>query len=204
MFGGLITSLGVVEVADGGKFSVRCPGGFLDSAIAGASVAVDGVCLTATAIENDGELFCADLSAETILRCAPWQSGQKVHLEKPLCIGDEVGGHFVSGHIDGVATITLAQADNTGGAILQITPPKKLAMLIAEKGSVALAGVSLTIGEVWDNANGECVFAVHIVPHTLQATTIKEWQKGDKVNMEADMLARYCARYFADKNETLH
>ncbi|MGI9337408.1 MAG: riboflavin synthase [Gammaproteobacteria bacterium] len=200
MFGGLITALGIAEVADGGGLSVCCPGGFLDDVANGASIAVDGVCLTATKIKGDS--FRADLSAETIRRCAPWQSGQKVHLEKPLRMGDEIGGHFVSGHIDGIAIVISQKTENTGAATFHIAAPKTAAPMIAEKGSVALAGVSLTIGEVFDNKGGEvldgkdgkCIFAVHIIPHTLQATTLGKWQTGQKVNIEADILARYCAR----------
>lgn len=191
MFGGLITSIGVVNIADGGGLSVCCPGGFLDNVVVGGSIAVDGVCLTAAAI--DGDTFRADLSAETMHRCAGWQSGQRAHLEKPLCMGEDIGGHFVSGHIDGVAVVISRRADDTGAVIFRIKPPASIRQMIAEKGSIALSGVSLTIGAVEDN-NGECIFAVHVIPHTLQATTIGEWQPGQKINAEADLLARYCTR----------
>lgn len=195
MFGGLIKSLGVVEVdGGGGGLSLCCPGGFLSDIVVGGSIAVDGVCLTAMHIK--GDTFRADLSAETLQKCAPWQSGQKTHLEKPLRMGEEIGGHFVSGHIDGVAMVISKQSDNTGAIIFRIQAPANTAPMITTKGSIALAGVSLTIGEVIDTQKGECFFDVHIIPHTLKATTINEWQAGQKINIEVDMLARYCARHY--------
>ena len=188
MFTGLISAVGVAERAGDGSLFVRCPQGFLQGAAIGASIAVDGVCLTATQLTNDA--FTADLSPETIQRCAPWQSGQKVNLERPLRAGDEIGGHFVAGHIDGVAEVTDAKEDGNNGMTLHIKPPPKLSPLITEKGSVALSGVSLTIGEV--GAHG--TFAAHIIPHTIQSTTIAEWRKGRLINIEADTLARYAVR----------
>lgn len=193
MFGGLIKSLGVVGIADGGALSVCCPSRFLSDVAVGGSIAVDGVCLTATAI--NGDTFHADLSAETLQKCAPWQSGQKTHLEKPLRMGDEIGGHFVSGHIDGIAVVISKQPDNTGATTFRIQAPTTIAPMITPKGSIALSGVSLTIGEVIDNKKGECLFDIHIIPHTLQATTINQWTPGQKINIEADILARYCTRH---------
>ena len=195
MFTGIVRAIGEVEkIADaggGGKAAaVRCPAGFLDGIGPGDSVCVDGCCLTLAAREGT-DLARFDVSAETVARTAPLAVGRPVHLEGSLRVGDQVGGHFVYGHVDGTAEVTRVEGDG-GFRVATLTVPTGVgAGLVAEKGSVAVAGVSLTVA---GRAGG--TFAVHLVPETLGAThfgsrdTLAE---GATFNFEADPLARYAA-----------
>ena len=154
----------------------------------GQSVACSGICLTVTGMEEGG--FTADLSAET-LACTTaqyWQTGTKLNLERALKMGDELGGHLVSGHVDGVAS--LHEITPAGDAYnLTITPPIELLRFIAPKGSVTLDGISLTVNHVTPDA-----FTVMIIPHTWQHTTLHTATAGTRLNLEVDLLARYVAR----------
>jgi riboflavin synthase len=154
----------------------------------GASIACSGVCLTVVSIEE--KTFYVEVSGETlsVTSLKNWQTGTKVNLEPSLRLGDELGGHFVFGHVDAVAEVTAVTPDGTSKKI-EISAPKNLSAFIAAKGSVSLDGVSLTVNEVVGNR-----FAVNIIPHTLEHTTLGERKAGDKLNMEVDMLARYVAR----------
>ncbi|MBV9655925.1 MAG: riboflavin synthase [Acetobacteraceae bacterium] len=199
MFTGIITALGTVRnVAPIGggsdmRLAIAYPPGFvaerLGGAIApGASVACSGCCLTAVAVEPD--TFAADVSAETLARTTlgSWREGSQVNLERPLRIGDELGGHVVSGHVDGLGVVLDAAAEN-GSTRFRFRVPRDLAPFIAEKGSVAVDGVSLTVNDVADD-----VFGVNIIPHTRAVTRFATLGAGDTVNIEIDMLARYVAR----------
>jgi riboflavin synthase len=158
----------------------------------GASMACAGVCLTIVdAGEEDGRTwFAVEAAAETLLRTTVgrWRNGTRVNLERPLRHGDELGGHLVAGHVDGLATV-IGREDMTDMARLVLRAPGPLARFIAAKGSVALDGVSLTVNAVEGDT-----FSVLIIPHTLQVTTLGALHKDDDVNLEVDTMARYAAR----------
>ena len=190
MFTGLITARGIVkkitaaEAEAGAKIVIGAPGEWLRDAKPGDSIAADGACLTAETIAAD--CFFATLSSETIACCAPWRQNAAVNLEYPLAVGDKLGGHFVSGHIDGIAQVKSAEKTADGGRRMVFTPPPPLMRFIVRKGSIALSGVSLTV-----NDTDARDFSVQIVPHTLSQTTLGNLAPGDKVNMETDLLARH-------------
>ncbi len=190
MFTGIITDLGQVRAISGsGDTRFRIGTGYDTGDLAiGASVAHSGVCLTV--IEKGGDWFDVQVSAETLARSTlgGWQVGTTINLERSLKLGDEFGGHIVSGHVDAVATIVERRPENESVRFTFEVPPA-YARSIASKGSVALNGVSLTVNEVEGNR-----FGVNIIPHTLTATTFGTAKVGDKINFEIDMLARYVAR----------
>ncbi len=193
MFTGLITDVGEVIDRDGGVFTIEC--GFDPATIAlGASIACDGVCLTATAVApsalGSGSRFTVDVSNETLSKTTldAWQPGRAINLERPLKSGDELGGHIVTGHVDGRARIVDVTEDGVSRRFL-FEAPDHLAMYIAPKGSVALDGTSLTVNEVAGNR-----FGVNLIPHTLTATTWGRKKPGDEINLEVDIFARYVAR----------
>jgi riboflavin synthase len=194
MFTGIVTALGSVRAIQpigGGKdmrLVIAAPWPDTATIPIGASIACSGCCLTA--VEVDAEGFAGDASAET-LACTvlgTWTVGTQVNLERSLKIGDELGGHMVSGHVDGVGEAVSATAEN-GSTRWRFRVPKPLARFIAIKGSVAVNGVSLTVNEVQDDT-----FGVNVIPHTASVTGFGTMKPGDKVNIEIDMLARYGAR----------
>ena len=190
MFTGLITDVGRVRaVTCVGDRRIEIETSFPIAEIElGASIACSGVCLTA--IDFGDNWFAVEASEETTSKTTvgDWQAGDALNLERSLRIGDELGGHLVFGHVDGVAKI--AERRTEGDSIrLSILAPDDLAPFIASKGSVALSGVSLTVNEVDGNR-----FGVNIIPHTADATTLGKLSAGDRVNLEIDMLARYVAR----------
>ncbi|MEC7396080.1 MAG: riboflavin synthase [Pseudomonadota bacterium] len=190
MFTGLITDVGRVRaVTSVGDRRIEIETSFPIAEIElGASIACSGVCLTA--IEFGDNWFAVEASEETTSKTTvgDWQAGDALNLERSLRIGDELGGHLVFGHVDGVAKIAERRTD--GDSIrFSILAPDDLAPYIASKGSVALSGVSLTVNEVDGNR-----FGVNIIPHTADATTLGKLSAGDRVNLEIDMLARYVAR----------
>ncbi|MEC7538298.1 MAG: riboflavin synthase [Pseudomonadota bacterium] len=190
MFTGLITDVGHVRsVTSLGDRRIEIETSFPIAEIElGASIACSGVCLTA--IEFGDNWFAVEASEETTSKTTvgDWQAGDALNLERSLRIGDELGGHLVFGHVDGVAKIAERRTD--GDSIrFSILAPDDLAPYIASKGSVALSGVSLTVNEVDGNR-----FGVNIIPHTADVTTLGRLSAGDRVNLEIDMLARYVAR----------
>jgi riboflavin synthase len=158
----------------------------------GSSIACAGICLTAVEVgDRDGRAwFTVDAAAETlaVTTAASWRQGTRINLERALKIGDELGGHLVSGHVDGIVHV-LAREDLPDMARFTLLAPAALARFIAPKGSVALDGTSLTVNEVDGNR-----FGVLIIPHTLEATTLRANRKGDALNLEVDLMARYAAR----------
>jgi riboflavin synthase len=192
MFTGIITDIGTVEARDGSTLKIAShydPKAMEE----GASVACDGCCLTVTRLDNrknGGVVFEVDVSNETASRTTlgAWAEGTRVNLERPLALGEELGGHLVTGHIDGVAKIVDRNADGDSVRFVLETP-QELAHFIAAKGSVALNGVSLTVNEV-DGRR----FGVNIIPYTLTHTTWGDLKPGDLVNLEIDLLARYVER----------
>jgi riboflavin synthase len=194
MFTGIVTALGsirAIQPIGGGKdmrLMIAAPWPDTATISIGASIACSGCCLTAVAVSADS--FAGDASAET-LACTTlggWTIGSPVNLERSLRIGDELGGHMVSGHVDGVGEAVSATAEN-GSMRWQFRVPAPLARFIAVKGSVAVNGVSLTVNEVRAD-----MFAVNVIPHTASVTGFGIMKPGDKVNIEIDMLARYVAR----------
>jgi riboflavin synthase len=194
MFTGIITALGTLRevLPNGGGHDMRLVIGvspdFLKGAELGCSIACSGICLTA--VELNGDSFAVDASAETLSRTTMggWKAGDRVNLERSLKLGDELGGHLVSGHVDAVATVVSALPENAS-VRWRFQVPTDLAKLIAVKGSIAVDGVSLTVNEV----DGES-FGVNIIPHTTAVTSFGTLQPGDGVNIEIDTLARYVAR----------
>ena len=194
MFTGIITALGTVRaiaVIGGGqdmRVEIAAPWGDIATVAIGASIACSGCCLTAIAVDATG--FAAQVSAETLARTTlgAWRVGTRVNLERSLRIGDEIGGHIVSGHVDGVGEAIEAVADE-GSTRWRFRVGRELARFIAVKGSVAVDGVSLTVNAVDDDG-----FAVNIIPHTASVTGFSLLRPGGCVNIEIDMLARYVAR----------
>lgn len=198
MFTGIVTDVGTVEkLEDRGDLRVRIRSGYAPESIdLGASIACDGICLTVVdrGPAGQGAWFEVDLSAETLSRTnvrrnrTAWAPGSRVNLERALRLGDELGGHIVSGHVDGLAEIVAVRPEGDSTRFL-FRAPDALARYIAPKGSVALNGTSLTVNEV-DGAD----FGVNIIPHTRTHTTWATAAAGDLVNLEIDTLARYVAR----------
>ncbi len=191
MFTGIITGLGSVAAVSGGRFTMRSDYA-ADTIALGASICHDGVCLTVTGVEPDGagSRYTLDVSNETLslTTLGGWTVDRHVNLERALKVGDELGGHIVSGHVDGIARIADIRTDGESRRFT-IEVPTGLAPFIAPKGSVALDGTSLTVNEV-DGAS----FGVNLIPHTLTVTTWGRKKPGDLVNIEIDPLARYVAR----------
>ena len=201
MFSGIITDLGTVRsIEASGDSRFEFSTGFDTVAIGtGASVCCSGVCLTV--INKREGWFAANVSAETLARTTvgEWGQGSPVNFERALKFGDELGGHMVSGHIDGVATVVGVTEEGESRCIVFEAPdspddPDGLHRMIAAKGSVAVDGVSLTVNKVEDSR-----FGVNVIPHTLQTTTLGALKPGDRVNLEIDMLARYVARLLEGK-----
>ena len=199
MFTGIITAIGTIESAEQrGDLHVRIACPFDPAGIAiGASIACSGVCLTV--VERGGSegdaWFAVDVSAETISRTAPgmWQAGRALNLEPSLRVGDELGGHIVSGHVDAVGTV-VSSAPDGDSTRLTLSAPRELAPFIAPKGSITVDGVSLTVNTVADQADGAVHFGLNIIPHTGKVTTLGPLAQGDAVNLEIDTVARYLQR----------
>ncbi len=198
MFTGIVTDIGFVRAAEDGRFRISC--GYEAASIAiGASIACDGCCLTVTRVEAEAPgraAFHVDASNETLACTAlgRWSEGARVNLERSLRLGDEMGGHLVSGHVDGVAEIISITPDGASKRF-EIACPESLARFVAAKGSVALDGTSLTVNTVEGNR-----FTVNIIPHTLEVTTWGGKAVGDLLNMEVDLIARYAERLFSSAN----
>jgi len=191
MFTGLVQAKGTVLAAENGRFTIASPWDAASIPL-GASICCDGCCLSVTGVESipSGTQFKVDVSNETLSKTTldDWCEGRRINLERSLRAGDELGGHLVSGHVDGVARIVSIKASGFS-KIFEVRTPHVLAKYIAPKGSVALDGVSLTVNTVDDTA-----FSVLIIPHTLDVTTLGGWRQGSEVNIEVDLMARYAAR----------
>ena len=199
MFTGIITALGTIRDArQGGDLhaTITCPWD-PDTIAIGASIACSGACLTVTA--RGGSVghawFSVDISGETAACTVAgrWQAGQLLNLEPALRLGDELGGHIVTGHVDGVGEVVGVWPEGES-LRLGIAAPRALAPYLAAKGSITVDGVSLTVNEVADQPDGSCHFALNIIPHTAEVTTLGALKPGDGVNLEIDVLARYLQR----------
>lgn len=195
MFTGIITDVGhIVAIEQRGDLRLRIATCYDTASIdLGASIACSGVCLTV--IDKGPDWFAVDVSAETLSRTAQgaWNEGNALNLERALRVGDELGGHIVTGHIDGIGEAVAAAAEGDSMRIT-IEAPAALAPYIAPKGSIALDGVSLTVNEVIDQPGGTVQFGINIIPHTTEVTNLASIMPGRAVNLEIDVLARYLGR----------
>ena len=198
MFTGIITAVGQIQSAqakgDGLHLIIEVPDGYLDDVVLGDSIAIQGACMTATQLEAN--TFALDISRESLNKTVGLDKTGPVNLEKALRLNDRLGGHLVSGHVDGVGKVTHfahVAADAYGSWLLTIEAPKALAPYLAYKGSIVVNGVSLTVNKTEDSPTA-CLIDINIIPHTLQNTTLSHLKQGDLVNLEIDLIARYVAR----------
>jgi riboflavin synthase len=202
MFTGIVTDVGTVRKAEQhGDLRLEIACGYdLNTVNLGASIACSGVCLTV--VDKGSDWFAVDLSAETLSRTAShlWREGSKLNLERSLRLGDELGGHIVTGHVDAVATVVGVCPDGDSARI-GLSVPRSLGPMIAPKGSIALDGVSLTVNDVREAEDGTTHFSVNIIPHTAHYTTLGTPAAGQQLNVEVDVLARYLDRMAAARSQ---
>lgn len=202
MFTGIVTDVGSIErIEDRGDLRVRIATAYDTASVdMGASIACSGVCLTV--VDKGPGWFAVDVSGETVSRTADqWTQGRRLNLERALKLGDELGGHIVTGHVDGVGTVLEVRPDGESKRI-GFSVPAALAPFIAPKGSITIDGVSLTVNEVADQADGTAHFAINLIPHTQAVTTLGDLAHGQAVNLEIDVLARYLQRMEAHRGAT--
>ncbi|MBB4612055.1 riboflavin synthase [Novosphingobium taihuense] len=199
MFTGIVTEIGnILAIEDKGDRHITISCAMDPAKIAiGASIACSGVCLTVVdkgGVAGEG-WFAVDVSGETVKRTAPeqWTVGAPLNLEPALKLGDELGGHIVTGHVDAVGEVVKVTQVGASWQYI-VAAPKELAPFIAPKGSITVDGVSLTVNEVADQTDGACHFMLNIIPHTAEVTTLGTLVAGRKVNLEIDVLARYLKR----------
>ncbi|MDP3706553.1 MAG: riboflavin synthase [Polaromonas sp.] len=210
MFTGIITGLGrIVAIQSlgsssnhGKRLTIETPAGYLDDVGLGDSIALNGACMTATALDPAHNQFSIDISAESLAKTCGLADTGVINLEKALRAHDRLGGHIVSGHVDGIGRVThFAQVGESWE--LRIRAPQELGKYLAYKGSVTVNGVSLTVNRVIDlagdadNAPG-CEISINLIPHTVQNTALGQLAKGDQVNLEIDLIARYVERMLKD------
>jgi riboflavin synthase len=196
MFTGIVTDVGTVRSAEQrGDLKLVIGSGY-DTVELGASIACSGVCLTV--VDKGEDWFAVDVSAETVSRTAAdlWRQGAKLNLERSLRLGDELGGHIVTGHVDAVAEV-VGMCPDGDSLRIGVSVPRALGPMIAPKGSIALDGVSLTVNDVRDPEDGSTHFSVNIIPHTAHHTTFGGLAAGRQLNVEVDVLARYIDRMLA-------
>ena len=201
MFTGIITGVGRIaathalgsSLAHGKRLSIEAPPGYLDDVGLGDSIALDGACMTVTSLDLPQRRFTVDISAESLVRTAGLdQIDHRINLEKALRASDRLGGHIVSGHVDGVGTVSRFEQVGESWTLCVLAPPA-LGKYLAYKGSVAVNGVSLTINSVSDAADG-CTISINLIPHTVEHTALGQLQAGHAVNLEIDTVARYVER----------
>ena len=200
MFTGIISGIGRIvavdalggDAAHGKRLTLAAQRGYLDDAGLGDSIALNGACMTVTSLDAAADRFTIDISAESLAKTAGLADAGAVNLEKALRANDRLGGHLVSGHVDGVGTVTrLAPVGESFE--LRILAPAALARFLALKGSITVNGVSLTVNDVRD-VDGGCEFGINLVPHTMENTTLGGLAAGRRVNLEIDLIARYVER----------
>ena len=200
MFTGIITGLGRISAVDalgadpshGKRLTLETPAGYLDDVQLGDSIALNGACMTVTTFDPAARRFTIDISAESLDKTAGLATEGAVNLEKALRANDRLGGHMVSGHVDGVGTVTHFAPVGESWE-LRIEAPTDLARYLVYKGSITVNGVSLTVNRTEDRATG-CEFSINLIPHTLEHTTLGQLKAGSKVNLEIDQIARYTER----------
>ena len=198
MFTGIITAVGkITNVQSKGDclhLVVEVPLGYLDDVALGDSIAIQGACMTATQLQDNS--FALDISRESLNKTVGLDKAGPVNLEKAMRLNDRLGGHLVSGHVDGVGKVAyFSQVANDayGSWLLRIEAPKELAPFLAYKGSIVVNGVSLTVNKTEDTATA-CIVDINVIPHTLENTTLGKLQQDQAVNLEIDLIARYVAR----------
>jgi riboflavin synthase len=200
MFTGIVTDVGIVAKAEQRsdlRVTIRC-GYDMATVDLGASICCSGVCLTV--VDKGDDWFAVDVSTETLSRTANdlWKEGSRLNLERSLRVGDELGGHFVTGHVDCSGTI-VGICPEGGSTRIGVSVPGEYSALVAPKGSIALDGVSLTVNEVREAEDGGTHFSVNIIPHTAEHSTLGAAAAGGQLNVEFDVLARYINRMIADR-----
>ena len=201
MFTGIITGVGTIaslhdlgsSTQHGKRLTISAPDGYLSDVGLGDSIALNGACMTVTSLDQAQNQFTIDISAESLARTAGLaEAGRRINLEKALRAHDRLGGHIVSGHVDGVGTVSLfAQVGESWE--LRVLAPAELARFLAYKGSITINGVSLTVNSVADSAAG-CTVSINLIPHTVQNTSLGSLEAGHAVNLEIDTVARYVER----------
>lgn len=200
MFTGIITGMGQIAAvqalgdtaAHGKRLVITPPAGYLDDVGLGDSIALNGACMTVTSLDSAAPQFTIDISAESLLKTTGLGAPGPINLEKALRANDRLGGHMVSGHVDGIGEVThFAQVGESWE--LRVLAPRELARYLAYKGSITINGVSLTVNRIADLAGG-CEASINLIPHTVQNTALGHLRVGSKVNLEIDLIARYVAR----------
>ena len=200
MFTGIVTAIGTIAhtqalggtSAHGLRLVIETPEGYLDGVAVGDSIALNGACMTAASLDTTTQRFEVDISGESLSRTAGLDRPGHVNLELALRVGDRLGGHLVSGHVDGIGTIEQMRAAGESTELL-VRCPADLARFIAAKGSLVVNGVSLTVNRVDDRPDA-CLVSINLIPHTLSHTTLGELTPGSRVNLEIDLIARYVER----------
>lgn len=200
MFTGIITGLGRIvqttalgsDAGHGLRVHIEAPAGYLDDAVLGDSIAINGACMTVTALDREKNRFQVDVSAESLAKTRGLAESGDINLEKALRANDRLGGHLVSGHVDGVGTVTRFAWVGESRE-LRILAPRALGRYLAYKGSITVNGASLTVNSVVDLPEG-CEIQINLIPHTLASTTLGGLQLGQGVNLEVDQIARYVER----------
>jgi riboflavin synthase len=209
MFTGIITGVGrIVAVHETGRSSlhgkrldIACPADYLNDVGLGDSIALNGACMTVTRLDLAQQHFSIDISAESLTKTTGLDIAGSVNLEKALRAGDRLGGHIVSGHVDGIGQVTHFKEVGESWE-LHVQIPVALAKFLAYKGSITINGVSLTVNRVSDNATG-CEISINLIPHTVQNTALGTLKAGSGVNLEIDTVARYVERMLASSDTTL-
>ncbi len=185
----------------GKRLTIECPPAFLDDVGLGDSIALNGACMTVTTLDTEQRQFCIDISAESLDKTAGLDKLGTINLEKALRANDRLGGHMVSGHVDGIGSVTHFERVGESWE-LRVLAPKPLAKYLAYKGSITVNGVSLTVNSIQDMDAG-CETSINLIPHTVQNTALGTLQPGSQVNLEIDLIARYVERMLsADPQQT--
>jgi riboflavin synthase len=200
MFTGIITGVGRIvdatplgaDASHGLRLTLEAPAGYLDDVVLGDSIALNGACMTVTGFDPSACRFTIDISAESLDKTAGLGEPGPVNLEKALRANDRLGGHLVSGHVDGIGSVTRFEPVGESWE-LRISAPPSLARFLAYKGSITVNGVSLTVNRVVDHPQ-HCEFSINLIPHTIQNTTLGTLRAGSRVNLEIDLIARYVER----------
>jgi riboflavin synthase len=203
MFTGIISGIGRIttvepigsDAAHGKRLTIEAPDGYLDDVQLGDSIALNGACMTVTRFSADANQFTIDISAESLARTAGLAEPGPLNLEKALRANDRLGGHLVSGHVDGIGRVTHFAPVGESWE-LRVLSPRELARFLAYKGSITVNGVSLTVNRVSDRDDG-CEFSINLIPHTVTHTTLGTLREGSPVNLEIDTIARYVERMLA-------
>ena len=201
MFTGIISGVGQITESNalgnaahhGRRLSIQAPAGFLDDVGLGDSIALNGACMTVTSFDPATARFTIDVSAESLARTVGLAELGPVNLEKAMRPNDRLGGHLVSGHVDGVGAVSHFSPVGESWE-LRIVAPQSLARFLAYKGSITVNGVSLTVNRVEDRADGQAEFSINLIPHTVENTALGQLKAGSPVNLEVDLIARYVER----------